>query len=85
MPSREESFHFRRLLAHHYCSALLSLCYHDEAANDYYYVIGDMCLEVPSASAHHALVGDLRYRVYYYQLPKKNVLLSVEPLEAPVR
>jgi hypothetical protein len=53
-----------------------------EDSTSYYYDIDKRSFSVSSA-AHQALVRELRYRVYY--LASLDLLLSVEPLEAPRR
>lgn len=56
----------------------------DDEYTLYYYDIGGLRFEVPSVRAHSALVKGIPYRAYYL-VEAKNALLSVEPLEAPIR
>lgn len=46
----------------------------------YYYQVGDQKVRVPER-AYHALINGLRYRMYYS--PRSQVLMSIEPLQAP--
>ncbi len=54
----------------------------EDSSDTYYYDIGSFSFQV-SGSAIKALIGSVRYRVYY--LASLKTLLSVEALEAPVR
>ena len=54
----------------------------EDSSDSYYYDIGPFSFQVPG-SAIKALIGGVRYRVYY--LASLKILLSVEALEAPAR